>query len=312
MSTQRIAVAVLGTGRVAELAVRRIRKRADLTLAGIVAAVEPPPAGSDCVVYLPTSTELAAGTAAARVTELLRAGFDVVTTAPVAAPGDAGLIAACRAGASTFHATGGFQASLVTRFNRAFASITRNIRAVALTEELDVEDEPAHPWAVADDAGFAESDPQALNARALAVEAYYDAGLRTLSEAVFGDGQNAGDITAVAARHRRDGGTRRERQADVDQVVVRRSLGAHVAYDSVWTRRQGAEAPLRYRLSTRTDDAVGNVTVTFHAEGEVHPADHLACAGLLDAIRPVHESAPGILHHDLDIHHVKPDDRLAR
>ncbi|MBC7171896.1 MAG: hypothetical protein H5U40_05705 [Polyangiaceae bacterium] len=97
-----------------------------------------------------------------------------------------------------------------------------------------------------------------------------------------------------------------------EQVVVRRTHGTRVAYDSVWTRRQGSPAPLRYRLNTTTADAVGHATITFHADPEVRPADHLTGVGLLDAIRHVHESAPGVLHHDLDIHHVKPDDRLSR
>jgi hypothetical protein len=56
---------------------------------------------------------------------------------------------------------------------------------------------------------------------------------------------------------------------------------------------------------------VGHVTITFHGGNDVRPADHLTCVGLFEATRPVHESAPGVLRHDLEINLVKPDDRLA-
>jgi len=43
---------------------------------------------------------------------------------------------------------------------------------------------------------------------------------------------------------------RNQKQDAIEQVVVRRTLGDHVAYDSVWTKRQGGSTPLRYRLKT--------------------------------------------------------------
>lgn len=315
MSTQRITVAILGSGPVAELLAQRIGQHADLKLASALASTAEPAAGTDCVLYLPTSAELETGAAASRISALLRAGFDVISTAPPLALGATDLLGACRAGSATFHGTGGFQSSLITRFNRAFASITRNIRDVELIEELDVEEVPAHPWVSCTDCGLAEHDPQALNARAHAVEGFYDAGMHTLSEAVFRDEQPNAKITFAAIRPHRDELPQRGRAAaqdNAEQVVVRRALGEHVAYDSVWTQRQGSATPLRYRLNTTSDDAVGHVTITFHAESSVRPADHLTCNGLLDAIRPVHASAPGILRQDLEINHVKLNDCLTR
>lgn len=339
MNPQRISVAILGSGRVADLLAQRIQARRDLSLAAVQATNDTPPADTACVVYLPTSTELVNGSASTRVIALLQAGFNVVSTAPPAALfnadptnsaptnaelTNADLLGACRAGSSTFHGSGGFQSSLATRFNRAFAAITRNIRDVELIEELDIADLPVHPWAsvadsglsggAGDAAGGAAADPQAVTARALAVEGYYDAGLRTLSEAVFGNPRPEDEISCTAALARRDDTPKRGRsvaQASNEQLVVRRSLGAQVAYDSIWTHRQGGTTPLRYQLNTATDDASGHVTLSFHAEGDTHPADHLTCIGLLSAIRPVVESAPGVLHHDLEINHVKSDERLA-
>lgn len=318
MSMQRITVAVIGAGPVAALITRRIQARADLQLAdtGRTESLSPDsvPQGTHCAVYLPTVRELTEGAAAQQVTALLRAGVNVVTTAPSAALGDTDLLAACREGGSTFHGTGGFQSSLVTRVNRAFAAITRNIRDIELIEELDIEDTPAHPWTTASDAGLAGDDPLALQAHAQAVEAYYDAGLHTLSAAVFGDEQPNAGITVTAHRVQHEEAPLRGRARQitpVEQVVVRRMLGDHVAYDSIWTHRQGSATPLRYRLNTTSADAVGHATLTFHAEGEVRPADHLTCVGLLDALQAVHKSAPGILRHDLEINHVKSDERFA-
>ncbi len=315
MSMKTISVAILGSGQVADLLAQHIGQRADLQLVAATSAEDTPAQGTDCVLYLPTSAELDSGSAASRITALLRAGFDVISTAPPAALGDADLLAACREGGSTFHGTGGFQNRLISRFNRAFSSITRNIRDVELIEELDVEEVPAHPWSSCTDCGLDEHDPAALNARVRAVEGFYDAGLHTLADAVFRDEQANAAITVAALRPHRDDMPQRGRaaaQAAPEQVVVRRSLGEHVAYDSVWTKREGSSTPLRYRLNTTSADAIGHVTITFHAEGSVHPADHLTCTGLLDAIRPVHASAAGILHHDLEINHVKLNDCLTR
>lgn len=314
MSTQRLSVAILGSGPIADLLAQRIGQRTDLKLVAATAAKDTPTQDTDCVIYLPTSAELDSSTAATRITALLRAGFDVISTAPPAALGSADLLAACRTGASTFHGTGGFQSRLITRFNRAFSSITRNIRDVELIEELDVEEVPAHPWMACADCGLDEHDPAALNARARAVESFYAAGMHALSEAVFHDAQPNAAISVAAIRPHREDMPPRGRAAAHDapeQIVVRRSLGDHVAYDSVWTKREGSSTPLRYRLNTTSDDAIGHVTITFHAESTARPADHLTCTGLLDAIRPVHASAPGILHHDLEINHVKLNACLA-
>ncbi|HVL00971.1 MAG TPA: hypothetical protein VM553_14210 [Dongiaceae bacterium] len=314
MSKQKIVIAVLGSGRVVELLTQRIGKRADLTLASVSAADAEPPTETDCVLYLPAINELAAGNAATRIVGLLRAGFDVVSTVPAVALAGVDLLGACREGSSTFHGTGGFQSSLITRFNRAFASITRNVRSVELIEELDVDELPAHPWASSADLGVESKDIKTITARAADIEGYYDAGLRTLSEAVFGNEQPDASVEFSASRGRSDDGKKRARKGnkeEVEHVLVSRSLGTSVAYDSVWTKRQGSSVPLRYRLGTTSADAVGHVTICFHDEGEGHPADHLTCVGLLDAVRPVYEGAPGILRNDLEINHVKTDDRLA-
>lgn len=292
----RIAVALLGTGAVADRLAARIESRKDLELKQVAGAGAEIADGVDCVVYLPADTELADGRAAAHVAGWLRAGFDVVSTAPPDALPGVDLRAACREGRSTFHGTGGFQSRLVSRFNRAFASITRNIRDVELVEERDVAELPA------DDAR--------------AVEGYYAAGLHTLAEAVFGDAL-AHERVQVTASHVAAGDdplrSRVGRTPEaVGQLVVRRTLGTHLAYDSVWSRRSGSGIPLRYRLHTQSSDAIGHVTIDFHAGGGIDPADHLACGALMDAIRPVHDSKPGILRHELGIHQVAPNDCLAR
>lgn len=314
MSMNRISVAILGSGPVTGLLAQRIGQRADLQLVAAFSAEDKAAQGTDCVIFLPTSAELESGSAATRVCALLRAGFDVISTAPPAALGKTDLLSACRAGASTFHGSGGFQSSLITRFNRAFSSITRNIRDIELIEELDVEEMPAHPWSSCADCGLDEHDADALNTRVHAVESFYDAGMHLLSDAVFRDTPSNAAITVAATRPHRDGMPQRGRaaaQTAAEQVVVRRMLGDHVAYDSVWTKRDGSSTPLRYRLNTTSTDAIGHVTITFHAEHNVRPADHLTCRGLLDAIRTVHDSAPGILYHDLEINHVKLNACLA-
>lgn len=313
MNTQPIAVAIVGTGPVADLLTQRIASRADIRLSAQLPTAAQPPAGTNCVLHLPSHAELATGDAAKHITSLLQAGFNVVSTVPPEALTSVDLIGACRQGASTFHGSGGFQSSLITRFNRAFASITRNIRNVELVEELDIEDVPTHPWNSPAETGLDESDLQTISARANAIAGYYDAGLHTLATAIFGDPLPSEPTTWSATRAQHSDSIQRTRgglQPTSEQIIVRRELGAHVAYDSIWTRRHGSSAPLRYRLRTTTADAIGNVTITFHAEGSIRPADHLTCTSLLNAIRPVQDSAPGILHHDLDINHVKSDDRL--
>lgn len=296
MSTQAISVTVLGSGRVADLLAQRIKSRLDFNLIAVLACNEQPKARSNCVVYLPSTQELGEAKGAERIIELLKAGFNVVSTLPPEALSNVDLIGACREGKSTFHGTGGFQTSLATRFNRAFASITRNIRDIELIEELDIE------------------DVQAAGEQAQAVEGFYDAGLRILSDAVFGTARPEENISFSGALTRHEDQTQRARKGAAEsneQLVVQRSLGQHVIYDSLWTQRTGSSTPLQYRLNTTSSDAIGHVTIAFHQEGNVSPVDHLTCAGLLNAIRAVSESAPGILRHDLEINYVKTDDRLA-
>lgn len=61
---------------------------------------------------------------------------------------------------------GGFQCSLINCFNRAFASITRDIRDIEMIEELDL-------------------DANVSVDRQLPFDGYYVAGLHTLSEAIL-------------------------------------------------------------------------------------------------------------------------------
>lgn len=290
---KRIKVAVLGAGTVAELVAKRIRARKDLSLTASAASGDEPPAGTQVVVFVPAG-QTPAGEAAARIDTLLRAGFDVVSTLPPEALAGTDLLSACRAGKTSFHGTGGTQSRLVSRFNRAFSAITRNIREVELIEERDV---------VALPAGDACAD------------GCYAAGLHLLGVAVLGDRQRKAEFTSASANARSDDAAHRPRAAKAlpgaEQRIVRRTLGKQLAYDSIWTQREGTEIPLRYRLNTVSADAIGHVTIDFHAGGGVHPADHLAVGGLLDAIRPVAGSKPGILHHDLDINQVQPNDCLA-
>lgn len=295
MSRKRIAVTVCGTGLVAERVAAQIRARKDLKLAGLVAADAAVPAGSDCIVHVPSPGELVDDSAAARIGAWLRAGIDVVSTAPPEALSEADLRGACRAGGTTYHGTGGHPSRLVSRFNRAFSSITRNIREVELVEEREV-----------------AALPSADDTRAVAD--YYVAGLHTLADAVFGNALPGVPVKA-RVRHVAAGSEPPSRvgkaAAPGEQLIARRSLGEHLAYDTVWRQRESGGVPLRYRLNTQSSDAIGHVTIEFHAGDGVDPADHLACGALLDAIRPVFDSAPGILRYDLDINHVQLNDCLA-
>lgn len=296
MKSKNIAVALAGNGAVIALLATRIRARKDLqlnTTAADLASAELS-AGIDCVVYVPDDGALADGSAAAHIAGWLRAGCNVVSTAPAEALGSVDLLAACREGQSTFHGTGGYQSRLVSRFNRAFASITRNLRDVELIEEREVAGLPA------DDAA--------------ACDGFYAAGMHTLADAVFGDDLAKEQVTSVAARARGDDLLRSrvgKAQPAGEQLVVRRTLGEHVAYDSVLRQQENSAIPLRYRLNSRSSDAIGHVTIEFHAGGGIDPADHLACGGLLDAIRPVCESRPGILRHELGIYQVQLNECLA-
>jgi len=230
-----ISVSIHGDERVGALLAQKISRRKDLELK----------ADGRCVIYIPGSSDDATD----QVMSFLNAGIDTICTAPLDAFTRADLLEACKAGGSTFHATGGFHTVLVTRFSRAFSRISRNIRRVELTEEVD-----------GIDTSFSDSAHQ--NA------------LRVLGEAV----------------------------PESDDVRFE-SISQDIATDS---------ALLRYRLTTTTDDAVGHATIRFNSGSGVHPADHLTCVGVLDAIRPVHESAPGILHNELGIDYVQLDDQLSR
>jgi hypothetical protein len=323
MSLSRITVSVVGEGPLVDLVARHIGQRDDLEFVNVFTTHEALAQGSTtettyardlgCVVYLPSHEALVTGTAAEHIAGLLRAGMNVVSTVPAAMLSGVDLMAACREGGVTYHGTGGFQSRLVSRFNRAFASITRNIREIQLVEELDIGNVPLHPWVSAADAGLDNADAEGIRRAAEAIEGYYDAGLHTLADAVFGNGHDDARINVEAEKNSpRDALDRRHKSAQETgaQIVVRRSLGETVAYDSVWTKRDASNTPVKYRLNTTSTDAIGHLTLTFHVEGPDHPADVLACRGVIEAIRPVVESAPGVLHHDLDIHHVKMDDRL--
>jgi len=289
-----IGVTLLGSGSVSELVAQRVNQRKDLKLLGVLDTSAQPSSETQCVVYLPSVAELQAG-AAERIYALLKSGLNVVTTLPASALSKAELMQACREGKSSFHGTGGFQCSLATRVNRAFASITRNIKEVELIEEMSVPDVAA----------------AAENARM--IESFYDSGIRYLAEAVFSDSQAHESVQCSEPTSPQDDQSPRQRnkaQAPA-QRVVQRNLGEHVIYDSIWTQAPASDVPLQYRLKTTSTDAIGHVTISFHAEGSVSPMDHLTSTGILEAIRPVFESAPGILHHELNINYVKPDDRLA-
>ncbi len=305
MNTALTHITLLGSGPVADLLAQRITAQKTLHLLAHLATHETPPGQTQCVLYLPTLAEIASGIAASNIIVLLEAGYRVISTLPAASLDHTALLAACRAGGTVYHGSGGFQSELVVRFNRAFASITRNIQNVQLIEELDLAALPAYPWDSADD----------LQSRPQNTDAFYQGTLHTLADAIFGDPKLDTPITTntLHRQHEADGKSQRfTAPSSVHQVEVKRELDAAVAYDSVWRQRQPATPPLQYRLNTCSSDATGTVTLQFHQNSTVHPADHLTCNGLLNAIPAVLASAPGILHHDLEINHVKSDDRLTR
>lgn len=298
---KRLGIVLFGSGAVIDLLAAKIRARPDLRLVSdpVAESGVEVPAGTDCIVHVPSGDELVDGSAAARIVAWLRAGNNVVSTVPMEALAGTDVLAACREGRSCFHGTGGYQTRLVSRFNRAFASIARNIRDVELVEERDVAELPT------DDAR--------------ASEGFYAAGLHTLADAVFCDAMP--EVTVSSNASHRDGCDVLSSRIGVssepfEQLVVRRSLGDHLAYDTHFRRREPGDAPrpvssLRYRLNTQSSDAIGHVTIEIHAGDGVDPADQLACGGLLDAIRPVWESRPGILRHELGINQVMLNACLA-
>ena len=312
MNTSVIPLVIVGNDPVAELLAQRIQQRKDLSLIAQTPLAEQPPADCGCLLFVPNQADINAGVAETRLLALLESGFNLVTTLPLNALPREKLLAACRKGSTTFHGTGGFQTSLATRFNRAIATITRDIEAVQLIEQLQL-----------DANTLSDQNADNIQQRAAEQESYYDAGLRMLAEAVFGHQQPDASITfnaqsAPPPEPLQRNQTSQQESDDTDKasdrVIVRRELGQQVTYDSLWTSNQGVAtseaAPLRYQLTTKSKDAVGNVYIDFHSGDGIQPTAQLTCKGLLNAVTAVYNSAPGILHNDLDINYVKSDDRL--
>ena len=334
MSTARIRVTVHGDGAVADRIAERAGARPDLALVARTSGAEQPPSGTDCVIYAPAASEIAADAPKTAVPNLLRAGFDVVTTLPLdeRLP-EADILDACRAGESTFHASAGFQSAVAIRVVRTVAEVTRDIRRVELIEELRVPESGVYPWGSRAETGLGTSDGAAAEAAARSVAGYYEAGLRILDEAVFGDAAPGGAITVSVEAELGESGT-------VERIGVRRELSERIGYHSIWTAAEPAEAPeaaaagaeapgaeapgaeaaeadldrppLRYRLVSATDGASGATTVDFRFISGLHPADHLTVVDALDALRSVAESEPGIARRDLAITYLKSDERLRR
>ena len=274
----KINVAILGSGPLAELCMKKIKARSDLNLLSMD-ATSAPPTEADCILYLPGTEALAKGDAATRVITLLQEGFNVVTPVPAEAIAHPDLLKACKQGSATFHGSGGFQNSLPSRFNRAFSTITRDIRKVELTEELPLE--------TLDDTAAAKTEP------------YYKGAMHTLAQAVFGDASANETSSSVV-----------DDSSQQEALSVFRSLGDRVVYASKWTHRTDITPPLRYRFRTVSEEATGITTITFNSDGDTSITDHLTCKSLLNAIGAVAQSSPGILHHDLEINYVMPDNRL--
>lgn len=274
-----INVAVLGGGPLAELTAQRVQSRPDLALIGLFDTPTAPPADTHCVLFLPADNETTTDQAPARIMTLLQAGFNVVSPIPAEGFPHTDLLAACKKGGSTFHGSGGYQSNLPTRFNRAFAAITRDIRKVELTEEISV--------------------PNPADFSTTSQETCYNGALHSLSEAVFCDRMTGEAVSSAVAE-----------STDTNSVTVFRSLGDNVVYATQWKSPTGDGAALRYRLRTQSDEATGITTISFNNVSDTLITDHLACNGLLNAITAVFTSAPGILHHDLEINYVMPDDRL--
>ncbi|MGI5218551.1 hypothetical protein [Nocardia sp. CA-290969] len=289
MVSPTLAVAVLGDGPHADRIADRIGARADLTVNARLCPDSPvPPAGTHCVVYLPSFAEIAADAPRTVVPDLLRQGYDVVSTAPVNeyAP-DPAIAAACRAGESAFHATGAFQATIPARLIRSLAEVTRGIRGVELVEELDFPGAGVYPWETPAELGLGTADAGLAARSAALVDGYYAAGLRVLDETVFGG--------AAAATATPDSSVEvvTDRDGSVGKVVVDRDLGPALSYRSVWSAATANRAPLRYRLTTTTDSAKGTANVRFKCTEGLHPADHLTCSNIVEAIRAVHERRAG-------------------
>ncbi|MFF0546420.1 hypothetical protein ACFYTF_26655 [Nocardia thailandica] len=306
MTSHPLAVAVLGSGPLAERLAARIDAAADFRCVQIGPPGPTPPPGADCAVYVPTAEDLRGELPGTLLPLLLRGGVDVVTTLP---PGDgppaAEIHEACRAGGTVFHASGGFQSAVAARVTRSLAAASRGIRRIELVEQIALPDAGVHPWTALSDTGIGSADPDAAAVAAALVNGYYEAGLRVLDAAAFGG--------VAADNHPLSVSVRTEADADgrVERVEVDRDLGPQLRYRSVWTRHTGDPEPLRYRLRTTTAEAASEATVRFAFDGDLHPADHLTCLDVLTALRALPGvTGPGVLRRDLAITHLKPDEWL--
>ena len=298
MSSSILPVAVLGTGPLADRLGRRIDARPDLTFAGHFSSPQALPVEIGCACYTPALDTN--GSDPTVLLHLLETGVHVVSAFPPAALGD--IRAACHTGNSTFHATG-FPSVLAARITRSLSEVTSEIRRVELEEELSLPPTGVYPWNSLARTGIGSHDTAQAKAAAAAVAGYYEAGLRVLDTAVFGaTGADEQPTLSVRVRTTDDG--------TVDAIIIRRDLGKRLSYRSTWSARTESAVPLRYRFTTSTAAARGTTTVDFHDTEGVHPADQLTTVGLLDAVRPIHDSEPGIVHRDLSITALKPDPRL--
>ncbi|WP_280434146.1 hypothetical protein [Nocardia carnea] len=286
MSSSTLTVAVLGAGLLADPIADRIAERADLELTARIAHAQAPPAGTECIVYVPSFAEIAADAPAAILPRLLRAGYDVISTAPQNTHGrESALADACHTGNSAFHATGAFQTTVPARLIRSITEVTRDIRRVELVEELDFTGTGVYPWGAPAEVGIGAVDPAVATRAAALVDGYYTAGLHVLDEAVFDSTTGATEIPAGTVDVVTDS------TGVVEKVIVDRDLGPALSYRSIWSAATADRAPLRYRLTTTTDTTEGTANVRFKCMAGVHPADHLTCVNAVEAIRPVHESA---------------------
>ncbi|MGK8523035.1 hypothetical protein ACRS6B_16395 [Nocardia asteroides] len=305
MTAPTLAVAVLGAGPLADRIAERITARADLAVTARLSSSSTPPPGTDCVVYLPSFTEITADAPKTVLPRLLRDGYDVVSTAPLDGQlPRAELLDACRAGDSTFHATAAFQATIAARLVRSLAEVTRGVRRLELVEKLDLPGTGVYPWDTRRDVGLGTTGTDSARAGAAAVDGYYAAGLGVLHDAVFGSG------AAAAATPSRSVDVITDDSGTIEKVIVERHLGPELSYRSIWTASSANRAPLRYQLITTTGTAKGTTDIQFRFTGGLHPADHLTCVNVMDALHPIHEHGPGIAERDLSITRLLPDDRL--
>lgn len=293
MSSPTLAVAVLGAGLLAGPIADRIDARPDLELTARSADARVLPAGTGSIVYVPSLAEIAAAAPAAILPRLLHEGYDVISTAPQNGHGPpAALADACHAGNSAFHATGAFQTTIPARLIRSLTEVTRDIRRVELVEELDFTGAGVYPWGAPGEIGIGTVDTALATRAAALVDGYYAAGLHVLDEAVFDGVTGAGETPAGTVDVVTDS------TGVIEKVIVDRALGPALSYRSVWSAATADRAPLRYRLTTTTDTAKGTANVRFKCMAGVHPADHLTCVNAVEAIRPVHEHAPGAARWD--------------